>query len=126
MCSFLDVLKSNGQLNKKLKPDNNKALTVNNAGNHTLKQAAENLRSLGAGMAALQVQDLQAFWLSIMANEKASNKERLQASKLYADSIGAFEQAKNNKQAAPAVYSWGTNQEPVEAEIIQTKVQKDG
>lgn len=121
MIKILDVLKTNNKLDN----NNNQPLKNKNAelGKSTLSQVSKDLKELGAGVAALELQDLQAFWLSIMASPKASNKEKLQASKLYADSIGAFEQSKANKSAAPIRYSWG-NESALDAEIIQTDVSK--
>lgn len=72
----------------------------------TLEDCAALLKQQGAAVAVLAVQDLQAYWLKIMTDNKASNKDRLAASKMYADSIGAFDkQTHTNK--GPAVYHWG-------------------
>ena len=72
----------------------------------TLEDCAALLKQQGAAVAVLAIQDLQAYWLKIMTDPKASNKDRLAASKMYADSIGAFDkQAHANK--GPAVYHWG-------------------
>lgn len=126
MGKWLDILKSTSDTasnsDKPLKSD--KPINKIERGHSALVQVSKDLKELGAGVAALELQDLQAFWLSIMANPKATNKEKLQASKLYADSIGAFEQAKANKSSTPVRYSWGA-EVATDAEIVQTKVQKD-
>lgn len=78
----------------------------------TLEECAALLKQQGAAVAVLAVQDLQAYWLKIMTNSKASNKDRLAASKMYADSIGAFDkQTHTNK--GPAVYHWGAADDAV-------------
>jgi hypothetical protein len=66
----------------------------------------------GAAVAVLAVQDLQAYWLKIMSDNKASNKDKLAASKLYADSIGAFDK-QTHANKGPAVYHWGAAEEAV-------------
>lgn len=73
----------------------------------TLEECAALLKQQGAAVAVLAVQDLQAYWLKIMSDSKASNKDRLAASKLYAESIGAFDKAASSNKG-PAVYHWGT------------------
>lgn len=121
MVKLLDILKSKNNL------DNNNNQTLKNKntemGKSALMQVSKDLKELGAGVAALELQDLQAFWLSIMANPKATNKEKLQASKLYAQSIGGFEQSKGNKSNGQVVYSWGA-ETVQDAEIVQTDVNK--
>ena len=78
----------------------------------TLEECAALLKQQGAAVAVLAIQDLQAYWLKIMTDPKASNKDRLAASKMYADSIGAFDkQAHANK--GPAVYHWGAADDAV-------------
>ena len=123
MIKMLDILKSKSNIDTK----NNQPLKNKNAEleKSNLKQLSRDLKELGAGVAALEVQDLQAFWLSIMTSSKATNKEKLQASKLYADSIGAFEQSQANKATAPIRYSWGA-ESVSDAEIVQTEVHKQG
>lgn len=88
----------------------------------TLSECAQLLKQQGAAVAVLAVQDLQAYWLSIMSDSKASNKDKLTASKLYADSVGAFDKQQDNNRA-PAVYTWGKVEEqpPEDAEIIPQK-----
>lgn len=72
----------------------------------TLAECAALLKQQGAAVAVLAVQDLQAYWLKVMSDPKASYKDKLTASKLYAESIGAFDKtAASNK--GPAVYHWG-------------------
>lgn len=122
MIKMLDILKSKSNTDtKNNQPLKNKSAELEKS---TLKQLSRDLKELGAGVAALELQDLQAFWLSIMTSSKATNKEKLQASKLYADSIGAFEQNQANKTTMPIRYSWGA-ESVSDAEIVQTKVQKD-
>lgn len=82
---------------------------VNNP--QTLEDCAALLKQQGAAVAVLAVQDLQAYWLKIMTDPKASNKDKLTASKLYADSVGAFDKQHANK--GPAVYHWGTADDAV-------------
>ena len=78
----------------------------------TLEECAALLKQQGAAVAVLAVQDLQAYWLKIMSDNKASNKDKLAASKLYAESIGAFDkQTQANK--GPAVYHWGAADDAV-------------
>lgn len=78
----------------------------------TLEECAALLKQQGAAVAVLAVQDLQAYWLKIMTDPKASNKDKLTASKLYADSVGAFDkQIQANK--GPAVYHWGAADDAV-------------
>lgn len=77
----------------------------------TLEECAALLKQQGAAVAVLAVQDLQAYWLKIMTDNKASNKDRLAASKMYADSIGAFDKQHANK--GPAVYHWGAADDAV-------------
>lgn len=78
----------------------------------TLQECAALLKQQGAAVAVLAVQDLQAYWLKIMSDPKASNKDRLAASKLYAESIGAFDKAANSNKG-PAVYHWGAADDAV-------------
>lgn len=70
------------------------------------------LKQQGAAVAVLAVQDLQAYWLKIMSDNKASNKDKLAASKLYADSIGAFDK-QTHANKGPAVYHWGAADDAV-------------
>jgi hypothetical protein len=78
----------------------------------TLEECAALLKQQGAAVAVLAVQDLQAYWLKIMSDNKASNKDKLAASKLYADSIGAFDK-QTHANKGPAVYHWGAAEEAV-------------
>ena len=67
----------------------------------TLEECAALLKQQGAAVAVLAIQDLQA-----------SNKDRLAASKMYADSIGAFDK-QTHANKGPAVYHWGVADEAV-------------
>ena len=78
----------------------------------TLEECAALLKQQGAAVAVLAVQDLQAYWLKIMSDNKASNKDKLAASKLYADSIGAFDK-QTHANKGPAVYHWGAADDAV-------------
>ena len=78
----------------------------------TLEDCAALLKQQGAAVAVLAVQDLQAYWLKIMTDPKASNKDRLTASKMYADSIGAFDK-QTHANKGPAVYHWGVADDAV-------------
>ena len=78
----------------------------------TLEDCAALLKQQGAAVAVLAVQDLQAYWLKIMTDPKASNKDRLAASKMYADSIGAFDK-QTHAIKGPAVYHWGAADDAV-------------
>lgn len=94
----------------------------------TLQECAALLKQQGAAVAVLAVQDLQAYWLGIMSSKDASNKDKLTASKLYAESIGAFDKTADDGKRAPARYVWGNgaNNEPVtEAEIINDSSDND-
>lgn len=87
------------------KGDNNQALSP--VGQiTTLKEAAALLKEQGAAVAVLAVQDLQAYWLSIMQDKKASYKDKLAASKMYAQSIGAFDAKQQQQARAPEGYKW--------------------
>lgn len=125
MVKWLDILKTNNNTasNSNQPLNSNKPVNKTEWGHSALVQVSKDLKELGAGVAALELQDLQAFWLSIMANPKATNKEKLQASKLYADSIGAFDQGKASKSTAPVRYSWGA-EAATDAEIVQTNSTK--
>ncbi len=78
----------------------------------TLEDCAALLKQQGAAVAVLAVQDLQAYWLKIMTDPKASNKDKLAASKLYAESIGAFDKQQHANKG-PAVYHWGAADDAV-------------
>lgn len=78
----------------------------------TLEECAALLKQQGAAVAVLAVQDLQAYWLKIMTDKKASNKDKLTASKLYADSVGAFDKQQHAIKG-PAVYHWGAADDAV-------------
>ena len=78
----------------------------------TLEECAALLKQQGAAVAVLAIQDLQAYWLKIMMDSKASNKDRLTASKMYADSIGAFDK-QTHANKGPAVYHWGAADDAV-------------
>ena len=78
----------------------------------TLEDCASLLKQQGAAVAVLAVQDLQAYWLKIMTDPKASNKDKLTASKLYADSVGAFDK-QTHANKGPAVYHWGAADDAV-------------
>ena len=78
----------------------------------TLEECAALLKQQGAAVAVLAVQDLQAYWLKIMSDNRASNKDKLAASKLYAESIGAFDK-QTQASKGPAVYHWGAADDAV-------------
>ena len=78
----------------------------------TLEECAALLKQQGAAVAVLAVQDLQAYWLKIMSDNRASNKDKLAASKLYAESIGAFDK-QTHANKGPAVYHWGAADDAV-------------
>ena len=78
----------------------------------TIEECAALLKQQGAAVAVLAIQDLQAYWLKIMTDDKASNKDKLAASKLYAESIGAFDK-QTHANKGPAVYHWGVADEAV-------------
>lgn len=78
----------------------------------TLEECAALLKQQGAAVAVLAVQDLQAYWLKIMSDNRASHKDKLAASKLYADSIGAFDK-QTHANKGPAVYHWGAADDAV-------------
>lgn len=82
----------------------------------SIKECTLLLQRLGAQTAVLKIKDLQAFWLAIMADKTATHKDRLQASRLYADSIGAFNKDKQQKGIDGARLHWRSK--PIEAEII--------
>lgn len=91
----------------------------------TLAECAALLKQQGAAVAIMAVQDLQAYWLRIMTDSKASNKDKLTASKLYAESIGAFDKQEDSSKR-PAVYVWGANTEDAaEAEIVNDSLDND-
>ena len=78
----------------------------------TLEECATLLKQQGAAVAVLAVQDLQAYWLKMMTDQKVSNKDKLTASKLYADSVGAFDKQQHANKG-PAVYHWGAADDAV-------------
>ena len=78
----------------------------------TTPQTLEDCAALLNRPAVLAVQDLQAYWLKIMSDNKASNKDKLAASKLYAESIGAFDK-QTHASKGPAVYHWGAADDAV-------------
>lgn len=85
----------------------------------TLAECAKQLKKYGAAVAVLELADLQAFWLSIMSDQKASNKDRLSASKMYAESIGAFDKKDTRAINGGATYKWATDKvAPIDAEIV--------
>lgn len=85
----------------------------------TLTDCAKQLKKYGAAVAVLELADLQAFWLSIMSDQKASNKDRLSASKMYAESIGAFDKKDTRAITGGATYKWATDKAaPIDAEIV--------
>lgn len=91
----------------------------------TLAECAALLKQQGAAVAIMAVQDLQAYWLRIMMDDKSSNKDKLTASKLYAESIGAFDKQEDSSKR-PAVYVWGANTEDAaEAEIVNDSLDND-
>lgn len=105
MFNVKNLIKGNKQINKSKPP----AIVTQP---QTLQECAALLKQQGAAVAVLAVQDLQAYWLRIMMDPKTSNKDKLTASKLYADSVGAFDkQAHTNK--GPAVYHWGAADDAV-------------
>lgn len=87
--------------------------------NRSLQQCAKLLQTLGANVATLSIKELQRFWLQIMADPTASHKDKLQASKLYAESIGAFREEKK-RGINGANIRWKA--EPIDAEIVEDKV----
>ena len=99
MFNVKNLIKGNKQINKSKPP-----AIVNQP--QTLQECAALLKQQGAAVAVLAVQDLQAYWFKIMSDNKASNKDKLAASKLYADSIGAFDK-QTHASKGPAVYHWG-------------------
>ena len=96
-----------------------------NGGVMSLAEAAALLKQQGAAVAIMAVQDLQAYWLRIMMDDKTSNKDKLTASKLYAESIGAFDKHEDSGRR-PAVYVWGADSEvAADAEIINDSLDND-
>ena len=78
----------------------------------TLEECAALLKQQGAAVAVLAVQDLQAYWLKIMSDNKASNKDKLAASKPSAERRSAFDEHTHLNKAT-AVNHWGAAQEAV-------------
>lgn len=91
---------------------------VNQYQSRSLRDCAKLLQQLGPEVAILELKHLQAFWLSIMADKSAPHRDRLHASKLYADSIGAFN-TDTNDTARGAKITWKTA--VTEAEIVQNE-----
>ena len=77
----------------------------------SLRSAAALLREVGSCSALLAADDLRAYWLAIMADRRASYRDRLAASRLYADSIGAFSEQAAGSGTSGAV-RW------LEAEVV--------
>ena len=86
----------------------------------TIRECARLLQALSIEHATLKVKELQNFWLSVMADKSASHKDRLQASKLYAESIGAFDQAKQQKGINGANIRWRST--PIDVEIVDNDI----
>lgn len=84
----------------------------------TLKDCARLLQELGRDQAVLQLKQLQNFWLQIMADKSASHKDRLAASKLYAESIGAFDSSTKTKGINGAMLHW---KKPIDVENVLAK-----
>lgn len=111
-----DVLQKNKGLKvEKLQP----ALIKPSLSNRTLEECNKLLQTLGQETATLNLKHLQSFWLAVMADRSASHKDKLQASKLYAESIGAFDANKNKKGINGANIRW--KPDVIDAEIIQPK-----
>ena len=83
----------------------------------TLQECNKLLQTLGADVAQLNIKQLQHFWLAVMADKSASHKDKLQASKLYAESIGAFDKDKNKKGINGANIRWKSK--PIDVEVVQ-------
>lgn len=81
------------------------------------RELNNNIKALGREAAVLELSDIQAFWLKIMMDNKASNKDKLTASKLYAQSLGAFDKQTANNKSGKAVYSWSSD--VVDADVIK-------
>ena len=81
------------------------------------RELNNNIKALGREAAVLELSDIQAFWLQIMMDSKASNKDKLTASKLYAQSLGAFDKQTANNKSGKAVYSWASD--VVDADVIK-------
>lgn len=86
----------------------------------TLADCARLVRSVGADAAVLSVAELQAFWLSIMADRSVAPASRLVASRYYADSIGAFGagRGRGGDKDVPVAVSWASGGAPVDAEVV--------
>lgn len=91
-------------------------VVVPSLSNKTLQDCSRLLQTLGADVAQLNIKQLQRFWLAIMADKSASHKDKLQASKLYAESIGAFDANKQKKGVNGANIRWKDS--IIEAEIV--------
>lgn len=81
------------------------------------RELNNNIKALGREAAVLELSDIQAFWLQIMMDSKASNKDKLTASKLYAQSLGAFDKRASCNKSSNAVYSWSSD--VVDADVIK-------
>ena len=81
------------------------------------RELNNNIKALGKEVAVLELSDIQAFWLKIMMDSKASNKDKLTASKLYAQSLGAFDRRVSSNKSGSAVYSWSSD--VVDADVIK-------
>lgn len=82
-----------------------------------LQDCARLLQQLGQEQALLKLKELQNFWLMIMADKSASHKDRLAASKLYAESIGAFDKNKQSKGVNGANIRWRST--PIDVDIVK-------
>lgn len=81
------------------------------------RELNNNIKALGKEVAVLELSDIQAFWLKIMMDSKASTKDKLTASKLYAQSLGAFDKRASCNKSSNAVYSWSSD--VVDADVIK-------
>lgn len=99
-------------------------INLNNKGREcgrprSLADCSRAVRRYGAAAAVLGVAELQAFWISVMADRSVPVASRLVASRYYADSVGAFP-GRGGKGGpgggGPVAVSWASA--PVDADVV--------
>ena len=77
-----------------------------------LRDCATLLRDVSAVSAVLAVSDLQAYWLSLMSDRRVPYRDRLAASRMYAESVGAFDARSRVSASTSGAVRW------IEAETV--------
>ena len=78
----------------------------------SLRDCAALVQSVSAVSAVLAISDLQAYWLSVMADRRVPARDRLAASRMYAESVGAFDARSRVSASTSGAVRW------IEAETV--------